>query len=173
MRNLANLFNKIDVKTITDNFFQITDEDWMLITAGNRDKFNTMTASWGTFGILWNKPITICFIRPHRYTFVFAEESEGFTLSFFPENYRKILNFCGSRSGRDTDKMKETGLVPVETETGLIAFEQARLIIECKKIYSDFIREENFILKELIHKNYPSKDFHKFYIGEIVNCYKK
>lgn len=173
MKEISKEFEKINIKTVTDNFFKITDEEWMLITAGDTTKYNTMTASWGTFGILWNKPIAICFIRPHRYTFQFAEENQSFTLCFFDEKYKKTLSFCGSKSGRNTDKIKETGLNPILTQNNSIAFEEARLIIECKKIYSDYIKEENFLFQELIKKNYPSKDFHKFYIGEIINCYKK
>lgn len=173
MERIDNLFKKIEIKSLTDNLFKTTDEEWMLITAGDSIDFNTMTASWGTFGILWNKPIVICFIRPHRYTFNFVDKNELFTLSYFNSRYKNILSYCGTKSGRDVNKIKETGLIPIISENGGIAFEQARLIIECRKIYADHIKEDKFLQHDLIKKNYANKDFHKFFIGEISACYIK
>ncbi len=164
---MRNLFKKITPESIDDNVFSAIGNDWMLITAGKPESYNTMTASWGTMGILWNLPIAICFIRPQRYTYGFAEKADFFTLSFFEEKFRDILRFCGSKSGRDYDKAAETGLKTFATENGNVGFEQSRLIIECKKIYADNIEPENFIVNELIRKNYPKKDFHRFYIGEV------
>jgi flavin reductase (DIM6/NTAB) family NADH-FMN oxidoreductase RutF len=164
------IFKEVDVETLKSNFFQQINRNWMLITAGTIDHFNTMTASWGTLGILWNKPVALCFIRPHRYTFQFAEKHNFFTLSFLGEKYRDILNFCGSRSGKDTDKIAETGLIPVALGAESITFEQAWLVFECRKLYADFIRPENFIVRTIMTRNYPGQDFHRFYIGEVVKC---
>ena len=94
-------FKVVPPQQLTDNFIKLIGNDWMLITAGSEDKFNTMTASWGAAGILWNKPVAICFIRPTRYTFNFANQENIFTLSFFHETERYILNYCGSKSGKD------------------------------------------------------------------------
>jgi flavin reductase (DIM6/NTAB) family NADH-FMN oxidoreductase RutF len=165
------VFEEIDVKSLPDNVFQLLDEDWMLIAAGNKENFNLMTASWGSFGVLWNKPIAVIFIRPQRYTLSFVENNTCFTLSFFTQKYRKVLNYCGQYSGRTTDKIKATGLTPVLTPLKNIAFEQARMIFECKKIYADNVKSEKFIDKGIIHQIYPSKDFHKIFIGEIMHCY--
>jgi flavin reductase (DIM6/NTAB) family NADH-FMN oxidoreductase RutF len=165
-------FIPVDPESLNENFFKLLNRGWMLITAGVTGNFNTMTASWGSTGILWNKPIAICFIRPHRYTFQFAEQHDFFTLSFFPDKYRKILNFCGANSGRDTDKIANTGLKPVETKNGNITFEQASLVLECRKLYADFLKQDNFIGYGIIEKNYPNRDFHRFFIGEIVGCFK-
>lgn len=173
METIEKKFQTIEIKTIKDNVFKLIDNDWMLITAGNPEHFNTMTASWGTMGILWNKPIAVCFIRPHRYTFDFAEKSAFYTLSFFDAKYKSILNICGTKSGRDIDKVKETGLTPLISKNGNIGYHEARMIIECRKIYSDYIKEDNFIFPKIAVKNYPSKDFHKFYIGEVMNCFMK
>jgi flavin reductase (DIM6/NTAB) family NADH-FMN oxidoreductase RutF len=166
---MNNNFKKIDPSEIPDNVFRAIGDDWMLITAGTPESYNTMTASWGTLGILWNLPVAICFIRPQRYTYIFAERSSHYTLSFFEENYRDALRFCGSKSGRDYDKAAETGLKPITTDLGNVSFDQARLILECKKLYNDDLKPEHFIAKELINKNYPKKDFHRFYLGEVVN----
>lgn len=156
------------VKALKGNLFSMLDDDWMLITAGNSQHFNTMTASWGSFGILWNKPIAICFIRPHRYTYEFIEKNDHFTLSFFTKEYRNILEFCGSHSGKQTDKIAKTGLVPISTEKGNVYFSQSSLVFECKKIYTDEVKADNFIDKDLIKKIYPGADFHKIFIGEIT-----
>jgi flavin reductase (DIM6/NTAB) family NADH-FMN oxidoreductase RutF len=141
----------------------------MLVTAGTLDDYNTMTASWGHMGIIWNLPIAIAWIRPQRYTYEFANRYEEYTLSFFTERYRTALQFCGTRSGREHDKAAETGLTPVETDRGNVIFEEARLVLECRKVYEDDLKKKNFLLPEVAKKHYPKNDFHKFYMGEIVN----
>jgi flavin reductase (DIM6/NTAB) family NADH-FMN oxidoreductase RutF len=163
-------FKPINVKTLGDNVFKLLDNDWMLITAGNKESFNTMTASWGAFGILWNKPVAICFIRPQRFTFGFVNKHDYFTLSFLTENFREALDFIGSHSGKDVDKIAKTGLTPAVNEHGNIYFSEARLVMECKKLYFDDIKPGNFILANLPKNIYPTGDFHRFFIGEITNC---
>ena len=106
----------------------------MLITAGNEEKCNTMTASWGGVGIMWGKNAVTTYIRPQRYTKEFVDANDTFTISFFDESYRKALNICGSVSGRDKDKIKEAGLTPYFVD-GTAAFEEANLILVCKKMY--------------------------------------
>ncbi len=166
-------FTLLQPSEISDNVFKLLDKDWMLITAGRLDHYNTMTASWGHMGIMWNLPVAMAWIRPQRYTFEFAEKYDDFTLSFFTEEHRKALQFCGSRSGRDHDKAAETGLTPLATEAGNVFFQEARLVMECRKIYSDDLKKEKFILPEVAQKNYPKNDFHRFYMGEIVNAFVK
>ncbi len=162
-------FQPIKVTEITDNVFKLIGSDWMLITAGTLHEFNTMTASWGGMGVLWNKNICWCVIRPHRYTYRFVEDSDRFTLSFFEEQHRSILKFCGAKSGRDVDKMAATGLTARETETGAVYFAQARLVLECRKIYIHDLDPANF-LDASINDKYPEKDYHRLYLGEVVRC---
>jgi len=107
-------FKEIAPEAVTDNVFTLIGKDWMLITAGTMKSFNTMTASWGGMGIIWGEPVCWCVIRPHRYTYKFMEKSGFFTLAFFEEKYREMLSFCGTKSGKDVNKVKETGLTPVE-----------------------------------------------------------
>ena len=145
---------KLEVKDLKDNFFEAIGKEWMLITAGTKEKFNTMTASWGGIGWLWNKPVAFVFVRPERYTYEFIEKSDYLTLSFLGEENKKIHAVCGSKSGRNTDKVKETGLKPVFTEGGNVVFEQARLSLECKKLYADGIKPECFLDKESLEKWY-------------------
>ena len=162
------MFKNINTEDITENIFKLMDKDWMLVTAGNLSSFNTMTASWGGVGELWNKRVAFCFVRPQRYTYEFMETNDYFTLSFFPEDYREALQICGKQSGREIDKMAATGLIPFETQMKAIGFEQSKLILECKKLYFQDIDPKNFLDKKL-DAIYPIQDYHRMYIGEIVN----
>jgi flavin reductase (DIM6/NTAB) family NADH-FMN oxidoreductase RutF len=163
-------FTQCDVKSLSGNVFSMLDDDWMLITAGRKTSLNTMTASWGGLGILWNKPAAFIFIRPQRHTLGYVEKEEIFTLSFFDKKYKDILNYCGSASGKDVDKIKDTGLTPVETVNGGFYFMQSSLMMECRKIYSDRIKPENFIAQEIERKIYRDKDYHHLFIGDIISC---
>lgn len=166
------IFNEIRPTEIQGNTFQQIDKQWFLLTAGNKQNFNTMTASWGTFGILWNKPVVFCFVRPHRFTYNFMETSDQFTLSFLGEEHRKTLNFCGTYSGRDVDKVESTGLIPIETQEGAIYFEQAELVLVCHKLYFSDLDPSHFLDPSIL-RNYPTHDFHRLYIGEIRKCLQK
>lgn len=165
-------FRNIEPKDIPDNVFQLIGQDWMLITAGNKEKCNTMTASWGGMGELWNKRVCYIFLRPERYTKEFMEKSNYFTLNFFEEEQREILTFCGTNSGRDIDKLEKCELTPVETANKTVYFAESRLVMECKKIYYQDLDHKNF-LAEYIEELYPKKDYHRMYIGEIVNVLEK
>jgi flavin reductase (DIM6/NTAB) family NADH-FMN oxidoreductase RutF len=169
---MAYEFIKTDPYKLKDNVFKLIDLDWMLVTAGTPKRWNTMTASWGGLGVLWNRPVSFVFVRPTRYTYEFMEEHERFTLSFFPKTYRKALVFCGSKSGRDYDKAKETGLEPVSPFKDAVTFRQARLALICRKLYTTDIDPSRFLdPKTDIH--YPKKDYHRIYIGEITRCLVK
>ncbi len=165
-------FTKIPAEDIKDNPFTLIGKEWMLITAGDISDFNTMTASWGGVGVLWKKNVCFIFVRKSRYTYEFIEKSDNITLSFFPEEYRKALSFCGTNSGRDVDKCKETGLIPLETETGSVSFEQAKLILNCHKLYYQDITLDN-ALDDDIKANYSDGDMHRVYYCEITEAYKK
>ncbi len=169
---MERLFKKIHTEEIQDNVFKLIGKDWMLVTSGTPDSYNMMTASWGSAGVLWRKPIAITFVRPQRHTFGFLEKQPFFTLSFFPEAQKELLNLCGTTSGRDLNKMNIEGLNAVETPSGSVAFEEARLVLECRKIYFDDIKPEFFQTFD-IEKIYPAKDYHRFYIGEIIQAWEK
>lgn len=166
---------EISVSELKDNMFDAIGKEWMLVTAGTPEKFNMMTASWGGTGILWGKPVAFIFIRPERYTYEFIEKGDKLTLSFLGEAHRDIHKICGSQSGRDIDKVAASGLKPYVTENGNIAYEQARLVLECKKLYADFIEADNFVDKLLINRWYGEKHggFHKMYILEIEHVLVK
>jgi flavin reductase (DIM6/NTAB) family NADH-FMN oxidoreductase RutF len=157
-------------RSFNENVTGLLAEQWMLITPGVPGRWNTMTASWGGFGHLWDMDVAFVFVRPSRHSYGFMEKEEGFTLSFFDEKHRKALDICGSKSGRNTDKAKEAGITPVNSPGGSVYFAEARLVIECRKIYFQDINPGNF-LDTSIAGNYPKKDYHRMYIGEVTACY--
>lgn len=166
-----NQFKEITCSELNYSPFELIGDEWMLVTAGNEQSFNTMTASWGGLGVLWGKNVATIYIRPQRYTYEFIEKNEYFTLAFFDDSYKKALAFCGKYSGRDCDKAKECNLTPLPIDEA-IAFEEARLILVCKKLYHQDINPDNFY-DTSIENNYANKDYHRMYIGEIVKVLVK
>lgn len=166
-------FIEIDPKQISDNFIKAIGSDWALVTAGDHVEQNTMTVSWGGVGVMWNYPVAIVVIRPQRYTFEFTERCDKLTLSFLPEEYRKALTYCGTHSGRDEDKISNAGLSVTFTEEDTPAIAEARLVLECRKLYTDTIKAENFIEQGIVERWYPESDFHKVYVLQITNAYIK
>lgn len=160
---------EISVYEIDDNVFKAMGRDWMLVTAGDRDGFNMMTASWGGFGWLWNRPVAFVFVRPERYTHDFIERSNTLTLSFLKDGCRDILNLCGSKSGREIDKVKATGLEPVFTKSGNVVYAQSRLSLECRKLFKTAMEAPAFIDASIPEKFYSAEGvrLHDIYIVEI------
>ena len=165
-------FKKIAVSDLNLNPFNAIGKQWMLITAGDKDSYNMMTASWGGIGVLYNRPVAICFINPARYTYSIMEKGDTYTLTFYPDNCRKALEYCGTKSGRDEDKVKGSGLTPVQTENGAMAFSQATLIIECRKLVSQSISLDAINNAQEREKR-AMQPMHKMYIGEILNVWVK
>lgn len=157
---------EINIRELKDNFVKMISNDWALLTAGESDNFNTMTVSWGGIGELWNKDVCFVFVRPQRYTYEFIEKNDYFSLSFFGGEYKKELGLCGSKSGRDIDKIAETGFSPIDLGKA-VGFEQAKVNIVLKKLAYQDMKPDGFI-DETIMKNYASNDFHRVYVGEIV-----
>lgn len=162
---------EINIRDIRKSAVGLISDGWGLVTAGNEEKFNTMTVSWGGLGEIWGKDAVFIFIRPQRYTYEFLEREDFFTLSFYGEEFRDALKICGSKSGRDIDKPAATGLTPVFTDSS-VTFEQAEYTLVCRKMASQFIDPKGFDDTD-IEKNYLSGDYHKVYIGEIVKVYAK
>lgn len=162
---------EIDIKSLENlNPFSKIADEWFLVTAGDENGYNTMTASWGSLGTMWGKSVAVTVIRPQRYTKEFIDNNEYFTISFLKEGNKDKLSFCGSKSGRDYDKAKETGLKPVFVN-GTTTFEQAELTLVCRKVFAQEITPDSFLDKTIIDKWYPDKDFHTAYVAEIVKAY--
>lgn len=149
--------------------FQLLQQKWMLLTAGENTPggFNTMTVAWGGFGVLWNKPVAQIFVRPTRFTFGFVERNASFTLCAFAAEHHKKLSYCGAHSGKDVDKIKQTGLTPIASRTiAAPAFAEAELILECRKIYAVDL-DPAHVIDNPISEHYPQKDYHRCYFAEI------
>ena len=159
-------FRSVPYDSLSLNPFTKIGKEWALLTAGDENGFNTMTVSWGAMGFMWGKPSVTVYIRPQRYTKKFVDANDTFTLSFYGPEHKQALSICGSKSGRDCDKVKEAGLTPYFTD-GTAAFEEADMVFVCRKLYEDEIRPENFIAKENDEKWYPEKDYHIMYMAEI------
>lgn len=159
-------FKEIPVEALRDNMVTLISDEWMLISAGNADGYNMMTASWGYMGEMWGKHCAVCGIRPQRYTREFMDRADYYTLSFFGQD-KAVHAVCGKQSGREVDKAAATGLVPVFADHS-VYFEQARLVLVCKKLYVQDLDEACFVDSSLLDRWYPEKDYHRMYTGEIV-----
>lgn len=164
-------FKEINLKQLSLEPFSLIGDAWMLITSGDMQDYNMMTASWGGLGVLWNKLVAICFIRPQRYTFEFVERNDYFSLSFYNEKYRDALTLCGTKSGRDVNKTVAINFTPAFNEPAPY-FEEADLVFVCQKIHSQFLDPGCFIDKS-VEKNYNNGDYHKMYGGKIIKGLKK
>jgi len=158
------MFKEISAKEIDGNLIKAISEEWMLITAGDKNGYNMMTASWGFAGEMWGNDSVVAMVRPQRYTMDFINDSDYFTLSFYGDN-KAIHKVCGSQSGRDVNKTELTGLNPVFAD-GSVYFDQARLVLVCKKQYVQRLEENCFIDKEPL-RWYENKDYHYMIIGKI------
>lgn len=172
------MMKEIDINELKINPFQLFGKDWMTLTAGTeKTGFNTMTVAWGHLGSVWERgshrnclPTAICYVRPSRYTKEYMDQEEYFTLSHFPTEYKKILGYLGSHSGKNEDKIQATGLTPVFSD-GTTYFEEADMVFICRKLYQAPLLEKGYMDKELIDFNYPERDFHEMYVGEIMKVF--
>lgn len=165
-------FKEVEVMELNENWFYSYYKLSPLLTAGGKDKMNTMTIGWGLCGIMWSKPVALVAVKPERYTHQFMEENDYYTVSFFDKKYQPEMNLCGTTSGRDTDKLKETGFTAI-TNDNYTYFAEADLVLICKKIYSAAYQEKGFKDKDIVSKRYPDHSFHTEYYGEIIKVLQK
>ena len=149
------------------DIFEQFDKKWALLTAGSMEKFNTMTISWGGLGTLWGKPVATVYVRQSRYTHEFMDNGEYFTVSFYPESCRKILGVLGSKSGREMDKMKDSGLTP-EKAGETVTFHEAEVTLVCRKLFRQTLDPAN-IPADIVKQYYEGQADHDMYIGEVVD----
>ncbi len=168
------IFRKISAQDLTDRPIGMIAKDWMLVTASKPEgETNCMTASWGGLGELWGKPVAFLFIRPQRYTHEFTEAGDRYTLTWFDEEHREKLAFCGAKSGREIDKINECGLTPVTDGDGMIYYAEARRVMKLKKLYAAELDPAKSCDRELFDFHYPSSDYHTMYICEILEILEK
>lgn len=161
---------EISYTELSMNPMTLIGKEWMLMTAGTKERgYNTMTCSWGHLGAIWGHgggyPTSVCYVRPQRYTKEFVDREELYTLCFFDDR-KKELAYLGTHSGRDEDKVAAVGLTPAFGD-GYTYFEEARLVLVCRKLYRAPLKEEGFFHSEVVEDNYPNRDFHDLYIGKI------
>jgi len=163
------MFQSVDPKALTSNLFSLLDDRWALVTAGTREHCNAMTVSWGGLGVLFHKNVATIYVRPQRYTYELLEQHSEFTLSFFDLSYRPVLTMFGSKSGRDMDKIKESGLTLQMEGEEAPYFGEAELVLVCRKLYRQDLDPAGFIDPDL-HQFYENQDYHRMYIGEITQA---
>ena len=166
-------WQEIKPQEIDVNAVKLFANDWMLLSAGKDTSMNMMTIAWGALGELWGKPIVTVYVSTNRYTYKFLEDNEYFTVTAFPEQFRDKLQYIGSVSGRDEDKVKGSGLTPEFTKLGNPIYKEANLAIECKKIYAEQLKKELMPLEQRQWYDEKKLGVHMMYIGEIVNVWKK
>lgn len=165
-------WKQIEPEALEQDAFTMIGKQWMLVTAEKDGKVNTMTASWGGIGIMWNKKVAFVFIRPQRYTKEFIDDSTTLSLSFYDEEMRKTLSYLGTKSGRDEDKITNASL-HVTHKDGVPFFEEAATVLLCRKLYAQNMDETCYIDTNLITQFYAEKDFHIMYIVEIQEVLKR
>lgn len=170
-------FVAISPRDISESVFKLVGGDYSVITAGKIPQHNSMTASFGGFGILFGKPTTWNFLRSNRFTLEKIEQDNLFTMSYFPEKYQNEVLFFGSRSGRNSDKMRESRLTPVSTPSGAPAYMEAKLIIECRLTAINTVNPDDYLTeegREFVEEGFADTGaYHKLVFAEIVTVWKR
>lgn len=161
------VFQPIPVDTLEFNPFETIGKDWALVSAGSKQKANTMTISWGGVGVLWGKNVAFIFVRDSRYTKELIDAGDFFSISFMSSEYKEALNYCGSHSGRDVDKIAETGLT-WNYKHSIPFIDEGKCILLCQKLSATRLTEDSFLSPELA-KWYTDKNMHTMYVGEIID----
>lgn len=176
-KSFEELFKSISTKEIDQNLFKLYSENFSVLTSGNDSIYNSMTASWGGWGQLFDKPVAWNFLRANRYTLELIKKNETYTVSFFDEAYKEQVLFFGSKTGKGTDKMKEVSLNKVSTPSGLITYKEASLILECKLVELTTVKPDDFRSQEgkdfVVDAYKEAKDYHKLTFGEITQVWVK
>lgn len=164
------MLKAIEIRSL-ENAVKAIGDDWMLITVKDEknNRVNAMTASWGAIGVLWNKPVCICFVRPERHTFSLLKESKELSIAFLDEDRRDALRLCGRESGASLDKLAECRLT-TEALDGIPTISESRVAITCRVLYEDFLRKDGFLDESLL-SHYASAGYHKMFVCEIIGAY--
>lgn len=175
--NFELLFRQISPEEMGDNVFKLVGKDFFVITSGNEELYNSMIGSGGGLGVLFRKPVTWCILRADRYTLEMIQKEQTYTLSYFPEEHKEQMLFLGSKSGRESKKMKEVELTSIRTPSGNMTFKEARLILECKLMQVTTPAPEDFCTQEArdyLDEAYQEVNNHRKYLfGEIVHVWIK
>lgn len=157
----------MDLKNFNLAPLYVINQEWALLTVGEKSNFNTMTIGWGGLGTIWKKPVVTVYVKPTRYTYEFMENNEYFTISFYDENYKDDLSVLGTKSGRDLDKIALTKLTPEFLENAIF-FKEAKITIVCKKIYFQDL-DITKVPQYALDRYYQTEPIHRMYIGEVID----
>lgn len=161
------MHRSVDVFKFNIPIFNEIGKKSFLLACGTKNHHNCMTVGWASLGYLWRKPMAFVYVRPQRYTYQFMEQYSFFSLNFFTDSFAEVLQLCGTKSGREIDKMNISGLTVKEIAGQTIYYNEAHTVIICKKVYYDDLKAENFLEKSFLNL-YPSSDFHRIYYGEVI-----
>lgn len=159
-------FHAVQLSQIKTNPFELIQNQGMLLTAGDPEQANSMMINWGFMGVVWNKPVVEVFVRQQRHTKGFIDAQRHFSLSLFDRDQRDKMIYFGTNSGRDTDKLDETGF-HLENYWGTPYIRESQLVLICRKLYADRFHPENFLDPILADEIAANADFHTRYIAEI------
>lgn len=160
------VFQPFPLEELEFNPFKAIGQDWGLVSAGTKEAANTMTISWGGVGVLWGKNVAFIFVRDSRFTKEFIDGNDFFSVSFMDAGHRNALNYCGSHSGRDGDKVTAAGLT-WNYKHSIPFIDEGNLVLLCNKMAAMKITKDCFLLPE-IEKWYQDGDMHTMYVGEII-----
>lgn len=166
-------WQEITPRDIEGNPVRMFADEWFELAAGHEGDMNLMTIAWGTLGELWAKPVVTVYVSTSRYTYEFMEKNDYFTITHFPPSMREKLQYLGTASGRDEDKVQGAGLTTEFTALGNPIFAEADLAIECKKIYADQFKADLMPIERRQWHEETGTGIHVMYIGEIVNVWRK
>ncbi|MBO5373332.1 MAG: flavin reductase family protein [Lachnospiraceae bacterium] len=162
-------FQPYPIEVLELNPFTKIGSDWAVLTAGNEEKVNAMTVSWGGLGVLWGKNVGFIFVRDSRYTKEFIDNGDTFSLTFFPKDFHKTpLKYLGGVSGRNEDKIKAAHL-GIDYADGVPYIDEGDFVITFKKLSATKIMPEDFIDGTIQDTFYKDGDLHTMYVGEILS----
>ena len=168
---MSGQLQEMEIRDLSCDVFQVFQHATPLLSAGSAEKFNTMVIGWGGLGTLWGKAVCTVYVRPQRYTYEFMERENAFSVSVLPPECREALRVCGSESGRDVDKVKKCGLTPAFSALGAPYFEQAQLVLVCRKLYVQDLDLGGMAEKVQIFYGPAQGGIHRAYTGEILEAY--
>lgn len=165
---------RVDLDTMTPEVFRVFSEQNALLTAGDKEGCNTMTIGWCQLGCIWNLPVCTVYVRPERYTYQFIESHDYFTISILPASEKKTMALCGSKSGRDVDKISECGLTVRYGAGDAPFFEEAQWVLVCRKLYAQDMEPSCTLEEAAILPFYGKRGgWHRSYTGQVVEAYKQ
>lgn len=173
--SFGDLYKQINPAEISEDVFTLVNKDFTVLTGGTPELYNSMVASWGGWGTLFNKPVTWCFLRSNRYTLELIRKDKTYTMSYFDEEYKEDIMKFGTQSGRDSKKMEESSLTVVQTPAGNMTFKEAKLIIECKLFEVTSVSPDDFETEDarkfVVEAHAETNEYHKVVFGEITNVW--